>query len=154
MGKPQASFLSFSCRILYSIARQATQYLYLTYRLGYLPIKILTLSPLYSCPLGQWVFSVFQCRPFLDISRLLSVNVPMNKWLGFTQPLLSQVWQTKRPLGILPLVNSQEILCVDSTLFLNQNFPYPDDFDFFHSQQSSLDLIATFDQNLSIGFSR
>lgn len=60
------------------------------------------------------------CRPFFIMSATLSLLLPRNKWLGFTQAGLSpsgQLCRTCAPSGIGPLCNSQEYLCVLRRVF-------------------------------------
>ena len=94
--------------------------------------------------------------PLLAMSRILSNCVPMNKCLGFTQALVSQVWRMYIFGGISPCANSKENLWAKTLCFhLRVNLPYP----FFwscppvHSQQSFSPAIVTLDRCQVISFS-
>jgi hypothetical protein len=110
-------------------------------------------SSLYGCLLGQCVFNWLKNLPFRNMSWTFSLCVPRNKCFGFTQDLLSQVWQTYSPSGIGPLTKRQETLCAPS-IFPGPKctLPYPNVVDLFQFQQSSGLSLSTFCQNFSAYF--
>ena len=63
-------------------------------------------------------------RFFLSISAILSALVPTNRWSGLTQHDTSQVCSTDIPLGILPLCNSYDNRCAESSVNLSFMTPY------------------------------
>lgn len=50
-------------------------------------------------------------RPLACLSRQLSALLPSHKCFGLQQSLLSQVWQTANPSGIVPWDNSYAVRC-------------------------------------------
>ena len=108
-------------------------------------------EPSKAWPCLQCVFFWLWSRPLRNLSCIFSFCVPRNKWRGFTQRRLSQVWQTcsspgSRQFAIIQ--DSRWVRNIHLYPFHKLNTPYPfRAFAAFHSQHSSAERMSTLSQN-------